>query len=63
MNQANDIRAAVTDDLTFDPDADASGITVENRDGEVVLAGSVRTATSPSPVSCAPARNGPQRKQ
>jgi osmotically-inducible protein OsmY len=41
MSKANDIRAAVTDDLTFDPDVDASGITVENRDGEVVLAGSV----------------------
>jgi osmotically-inducible protein OsmY len=41
MNETNDIRAAVTDDLTFDPDVDASGITVENRDGDVVLSGSV----------------------
>ena len=35
------ISDAVVDDLTFDPDVDASGITVEDRDGEVVLAGSV----------------------
>jgi osmotically-inducible protein OsmY len=41
MSQANDIRAAVIDDLIFDPDVNASHITVENRDGEVVLAGSV----------------------
>src|SRR5580692_6898044 len=41
MSETNDIRPAVTDDLTFDPDVDASGITVEDRDGEVVLAGSV----------------------
>ena len=34
------ISDAVVDDLT-DPDVDASGITVEDRDGEVVLAGSV----------------------
>ena len=41
MGRSNDIRAAVIDDLTFDPDVDASDITVEDRDGEVVLAGSV----------------------
>jgi osmotically-inducible protein OsmY len=41
MSETNDIRAAVTDDLTFDPDVDASDITVEDRDGDVVLAGSV----------------------
>jgi osmotically-inducible protein OsmY len=41
MGRTNDIRAAVIDDLTFDPDVDASGITVEDRNGEVVLAGSV----------------------
>jgi osmotically-inducible protein OsmY len=41
MNETNDIRAAVTDDLTFDPDVDASGITVENRDRDVVLSGHV----------------------
>ena len=41
MGRSNDIRAAVIDDLTFDPDVDASGITVEDRDGEVALAGSV----------------------
>ena len=41
MNETNDIAAAVTDDLTFAPDVDASGITVENRDGDVVLSGRV----------------------
>jgi osmotically-inducible protein OsmY len=41
MNDPNDIRDAISDDLTFDPDVDASGITVENQDGEVTLAGSV----------------------
>jgi osmotically-inducible protein OsmY len=35
------ISDAVVDDLTFDPDVDASDITVEDRDGEVMLAGSV----------------------
>ena len=35
------ISDAVVDALTFDPDVDASDITVEDRDGEVVLAGSV----------------------
>ena len=35
------ISDAVVDDLTFDPDVDASGITVEDRDGDVVLTGSV----------------------
>jgi len=39
------ISDAVVDDLTFDPDVDASDITVENRDGEVVLAGTVRCGT------------------
>ena len=41
MGRSNDLRAAVIDDLTFDPDVDASDITVEDRDGEVVLGGSV----------------------
>jgi osmotically-inducible protein OsmY len=41
MTKADDIRTQVTDDLTFDPDVDASGITVEDRDGEVILSGSV----------------------
>lgn len=40
-SKSKDIRAAVIDDLTFDPDVDASDITVEDRDGEVMLAGSV----------------------
>jgi osmotically-inducible protein OsmY len=35
------ISDAVVDDLSFDPDVDASHITVEDRDGEVVLTGSV----------------------
>jgi osmotically-inducible protein OsmY len=41
MSQTKDIRDAVESDLTFDPDVDASGITVEDRDGDVVLSGSV----------------------
>jgi osmotically-inducible protein OsmY len=41
MNDVKDISAAVIDDLTFDPDVDASGITVENRDGDVILSGRV----------------------
>ena len=47
MSETNDIRAAVIDDLTFDPEVDASDITVEDKDGEVVLGGSV------PPGSCA----------
>jgi len=35
------ISDAVVDDLTFDPDVDASGITVQDGDGDVVLTGSV----------------------
>ena len=41
MGKSNDIRAAVIDDLTFDPDVDASDIGVEEMDGDVVLTGSV----------------------
>jgi osmotically-inducible protein OsmY len=41
MGRSNDIRAAVIDDLTFDPDVDASGIRVEEMDGDVVLTGNV----------------------
>ena len=41
MGKSNDIRAAVIDDLTFDPDVDASDIRVEELDGDVVLTGSV----------------------
>jgi osmotically-inducible protein OsmY len=37
----NDIRAAVEDDLTFDPDIDPSDITVKAAGGEVTLSGSV----------------------
>ena len=43
MSKSNDIRAAVIDDLTFDPDVDASDIRVEELAGDVVLTGSVRT--------------------
>jgi osmotically-inducible protein OsmY len=39
----DDIRAAVIDGLAFDPDVDTSAITVHDRDGEVVLNGSVRS--------------------
>ena len=35
------ISDAAVDDLTFDPDVDASGITVQDGDGDVVLTGSV----------------------
>ena len=41
MGISSDIRAAVIDDLTFDPDVDASDIRVEEMDGDVVLTGSV----------------------
>src|SRR2546429_8719730 len=41
MGKSNDIRAAVIDDLTFDPDVDASDIGVEEMDGDVVLTGNV----------------------
>jgi len=41
MGKSNDIRAAVIDDLTFDPDVGASDIRVEEMDGDVVLTGSV----------------------
>jgi osmotically-inducible protein OsmY len=41
MSQTDDIRAAVIDDLTFDPDVDAAAIRVEDTDGDVVLSGSV----------------------
>jgi osmotically-inducible protein OsmY len=41
MGQTNDIRSAVEDELTFDPDVDASDITVTNVNGEVTLGGTV----------------------
>lgn len=41
MGQINDVRDAVEDELTFDPDVDASDITVENTDGTVSLDGTV----------------------
>ena len=41
MGQTNDVRDAVEDELTFDPDVDASDITVENTDGTVTLNGTV----------------------
>jgi osmotically-inducible protein OsmY len=45
VDKTNDISAAIIDDLTFDPDVDASGITVEDRNGEAVLRGSVPNLT------------------
>ena len=48
MGRSNDIRAAVIDDLTFDPDVDASDIRVEETDGDVVLTGSVPSYRSTS---------------
>ena len=41
MSQTKDIRDAVERELSYDPLVDDSDITVEDRDGEVVLAGSV----------------------
>src|SRR5689334_9450948 len=41
MGRSNDIRAAGIDDLTFDPDVDASDIRVEETDGDVVFTGGV----------------------
>ena len=37
MGKSSDIRAAVIDDLTFDPDVDASDIRVAEMNGDVVL--------------------------
>jgi BON domain len=53
MSKSDDICAAVIDDLTFDPDVDASDIRVEEmegveataKDGDITLTGSVRTGT------------------
>ena len=41
MGDIEDVGNAVADELTFDPDVDASGITVRTVDGEVTLAGTV----------------------
>ena len=41
MGDIEDVGNAVADELTFDPDVDASGITVRIMDGEVTLAGTV----------------------
>ena len=41
MSVADEIRDAVEDRLTFDPDVEASHIAVENLDGEIVLSGTV----------------------
>jgi len=41
MGKTNDVRGAVEDELTFDPDVDASDITVESTDGTVSLNGTV----------------------
>ena len=39
MGESSDIRAPVIDDLTFDPDVDASDIRVAEMNGDVVLTG------------------------
>ena len=41
MGDIEDVGDAVADELTFDPDVDASGITVRIVDGELTLAGTV----------------------
>lgn len=41
MGTSSDIRAAVIDDLAFDPDVDASDIRVAEMNGDVVLTASV----------------------
>jgi osmotically-inducible protein OsmY len=45
MDETDDIRAAVEDDLTFDPDTDASDITVQSTGGEVTLTGTAGSAS------------------
>jgi len=41
MGDIEDVGDALADELTFDPDVDASGITVRTVNGEVMLAGTV----------------------
>jgi osmotically-inducible protein OsmY len=41
MDEADELRDAVEDRLTFDPDVDAADIAVENLNGEIVLNGTV----------------------
>ena len=41
MGDIEDVGDAVADELTFDPDVDASGVTVRIVDGELTLAGTV----------------------
>ena len=41
MGDIEDAGDALADELTFDPDVDASGITVRTVNGEVILAGTV----------------------
>jgi hypothetical protein len=41
MGDIEDAGDALADELTFDPDVDASGITVRTMNGEVILAGTV----------------------
>src|SRR5579871_191011 len=45
MGKSSDIRAAVIDDLTFDPDVDASDTRAAEMNGDVVLTGSVPKAS------------------
>ena len=55
MGKSNDIRVAVIDDLTFDPDVDASDIRVEE-DRDVVLTGSVPSYSEHVQVAAVAAR-------
>ena len=41
MGDIEDVGDAVADELTFDPDVDASGITVRTVNGEVMLTGTL----------------------
>jgi osmotically-inducible protein OsmY len=41
MGDIEDASDALADELTFDPDVDASGITVRTVNGEIILAGTV----------------------
>ena len=41
MGDIEDVGDALADELTFDPDVDASGITVRTLNGEIIVAGTV----------------------
>jgi len=46
MGKTDDVRDAVEDKLTFDPDVDASDVRFENTDGTVSLDGTVPSIRS-----------------